>query len=189
MSDVTMIERWGVKLPQEMHEVDDAIQYLAVEKGSRVEVFKGRKVPVGTTGEVFWVGAGTYGTRVGLKGDDGDTYWLASDNCRPEGWAQLVVRAGDHGWDIVARQLEAAQIHKGDRVRFVNAEGQAFIGEVFWKERNRLGVRVGAGEGHNGSDVLWLNTSQVEKLDGNDPHAPWPEDYEDHEDIGAGLPF
>lgn len=34
--------------------------------GKTMRVARGRKVPVGTTGEVFWLGAGNYGPRAGL---------------------------------------------------------------------------------------------------------------------------
>lgn len=36
-------------------------------KGYRVRVARGRKVPIGTEGVVFWVGASQYGMRVGLR--------------------------------------------------------------------------------------------------------------------------
>lgn len=59
--------------------------------GKTVRVYKGRKVPVGTIGEVFWVGwhcRSPYGdpwgiyttTRVGIKDWRGDVYWTALDN-------------------------------------------------------------------------------------------------------------
>lgn len=38
-----------------------------VIKGATVEVFKGRKVPIGTVGEVGWIGDNGWGTSVGLK--------------------------------------------------------------------------------------------------------------------------
>ena len=59
--------------------------------GKRVRVFKGRKVPKGTEGEVFWIGwhcHSPYGdpwgiyttTRIGLKDDDGNVFWTALAN-------------------------------------------------------------------------------------------------------------
>lgn len=49
-------------------------------KGKTLKVVKGRKVPVGTTGVCIWVGAGTYGTRVGIKDAAGDVHWTAESN-------------------------------------------------------------------------------------------------------------
>jgi hypothetical protein len=49
-------------------------------KGCRCKVVKGRKVPVGLRGTVFWMGDGQYGTRVGLKDDAGTVYWTAASN-------------------------------------------------------------------------------------------------------------
>ena len=57
----------------------------------RVRVIKGRKVPKGTEGEVFWLGSycrspygdpwGIYTTyRCGIKDDKGEVYWTSVDN-------------------------------------------------------------------------------------------------------------
>lgn len=56
-----------------------------------VKVVKGRKVPIGTVGERFWMGSydnskygdpwGIYTTvRIGIKDDNGNVYWTALDN-------------------------------------------------------------------------------------------------------------
>jgi len=58
-------------------------------KGRKVRVYKGRKVPVGTVGTVFWIGAVAVRagwkqlqqTRLGIKDDAGNTYWVNADNC------------------------------------------------------------------------------------------------------------
>lgn len=49
-------------------------------KGKTLKVVKGRKVPVGTTGVCIWIGAGHYGTRVGIKDASGDVHWTAVTN-------------------------------------------------------------------------------------------------------------
>lgn len=56
-----------------------------IAKGQTVEVFKGRKVPVGTTGVIFWVadafdGAGI--TRVGFKTEAGEPHFTDVANVR-----------------------------------------------------------------------------------------------------------
>ena len=52
------------------------------EKGHTVVVFKGRKVPKGTVGEVFWVGSDSFGKpRVGIKTAKGETFFTARENC------------------------------------------------------------------------------------------------------------
>lgn len=48
--------------------------------GDRVKVVKGRKVPLGTVGKVFWVGDGKHGERVGFKDGDGETHWTSLSN-------------------------------------------------------------------------------------------------------------
>lgn len=49
-------------------------------KDKRVKVVKGRKVPVGTTGVVFWVGAGMGGKRVGFRTDAGEKHFTDASN-------------------------------------------------------------------------------------------------------------
>jgi hypothetical protein len=53
------------------------------QRGDIVEVFKGRKVPKGTVGEVFWAGEGRWGLRVGIR-EEGreEPWWTAASNCR-----------------------------------------------------------------------------------------------------------
>jgi len=57
----------------------------------RVRVVKGRKVPIGTEGEVFWMGSydhSKYGdpwgiytsVRVGIRDDLGNVHWTAVEN-------------------------------------------------------------------------------------------------------------
>lgn len=51
-------------------------------KGRTATVVKGRKVPLGTTGVIIWVGAGQYGERVGIKDAAGTVHWTASSNVK-----------------------------------------------------------------------------------------------------------
>lgn len=48
---------------------------LTPTKGKRVRVFKGRKVPVGFEGTLFWTGPSAYGVRAGVKDDNGKVEW------------------------------------------------------------------------------------------------------------------
>lgn len=57
-----------------------AIDAATVTKGKTVRVTKGRKVPIGTEGEVFWLGENRYGWRVGIKDADGTVHWTAEAN-------------------------------------------------------------------------------------------------------------
>lgn len=61
-----------------------------VEKGRIVEVYKGRKVKIGTKGEIFWIGVDSFGKeKLGIKTSNRkengkwlDVIWVASNNCR-----------------------------------------------------------------------------------------------------------
>jgi hypothetical protein len=51
----------------ETREVAEAAEEARrIAKGKRVRVVSGKKVPIGTEGEVFWMGDSKYGTRVGI---------------------------------------------------------------------------------------------------------------------------
>ncbi len=49
-------------------------------KGASLKVVKGRKVPIGTTGKLFWVGTTQFGKRVGFKDATDATHWVAWGN-------------------------------------------------------------------------------------------------------------
>ncbi len=76
-ADLALVE----ELRAEVSEVAEAAhQARIVEKGKRVVVVRGRKVAKGTTGVCIWVGAGTFGDRVGIKDDAGTVHWTALTN-------------------------------------------------------------------------------------------------------------
>jgi hypothetical protein len=79
-----------LKLEQEIQDwretLEEAQGDAKVAKGKTIAVVKGRKVPIGTTGECFWLGSAggrrgiSFGDRVGLKDASGTVHWLAADN-------------------------------------------------------------------------------------------------------------
>jgi hypothetical protein len=59
-----------------------------IRKGTTVEVIKGRKYPIGTQGEVFWIApqADDYGVvKIGAKDADGNKMWINIDNVKRVG--------------------------------------------------------------------------------------------------------
>lgn len=52
-----------------------------IVKGCDVVVARGRKVPKGTTGRVFWMGDKGFGMSVGIRTADGATHFTALKNC------------------------------------------------------------------------------------------------------------
>ena len=81
--------------------VQSAIEVNEHQKffGQNVVVTRGRKIPVGTQGVVFYLSRKHYGqnrwfgyaTRVGIKTADGVKYWTSTDNielCSTAGGAQ-----------------------------------------------------------------------------------------------------
>ena len=125
---------------------------LTPDKGKLVKVFKGRKVPIGTTGRIFWIGDGTYGERVGIKDDKGETHWTASSNIE-------VIE------DVPADTTPATdRPDKGRRIRHDGKEGV-----VFWYGRGRDGLsfRVGYNpvQGRKTSkEAVWVDAKDVEVI-------------------------
>jgi len=66
------------------------------DKGKMGRVYKGRKVPVGTTGEIIWYGHGkSYGyrnntMRVGIKDATDKVHWTDVDNVEVVNWEQYL---------------------------------------------------------------------------------------------------
>ncbi len=63
---------------------------VQLRRGDEAHVYKGRKVPVGTKGRVFWIGDCTFGVRVGLELADGSKVFTAIDNVTTEAEAKKV---------------------------------------------------------------------------------------------------
>lgn len=61
-------------------ELQEAERRLRDMKGKEVEVVRGRKVPIGTRGTVFYSGKGKWGWRIGFTGTDGGEYWTDAYN-------------------------------------------------------------------------------------------------------------
>jgi hypothetical protein len=79
---------------------------LMPEKGRRAEVFKGRKVPVGTTGEIIWVGDDRYrrgAYRVGIKDAAGEVHWTAMDNVRVTDAAERITSLDEITTSVAGR--------------------------------------------------------------------------------------
>lgn len=91
----------------------------AIEVGKEVEVVRGRKVPKGTVGTIIWVGAGTWGPRVGVKEASGTVHWTAASNVEvthPEEYMEIpegfptAAEIAEHG---EARVAAAESGHSG----------------------------------------------------------------------------
>lgn len=126
------------------------------DKGDRAAIVAGPK-GVGVRGAVFWVGENKYGPgmRFGLRGDDGETYWVDESQIGSEDGAPPAPARP-------AAAKSSITFNKGDSVKIIggpNAVGS--VGQVFWtgdsKYGNgmRYGVRVG-------EDTVWVDGHQVE---------------------------
>jgi hypothetical protein len=70
--------------------ISDARELDIIKKGNWVEVVRGKKVPTGMTGLVFWMGSDSWGTKklgispsgVKVNNKYEDTVWIASSFCK-----------------------------------------------------------------------------------------------------------
>lgn len=130
-----------------------------MDKGTRVRITSGKGR--GVSGNIFWKGANKWGPgdRYGVRGDDGETYWVAESDVEPDGSKAPPPPTGP-------------TFDKGDRVRFKN-RGEEGTGTVFWvgKSRNGPGQRLGINDDH-GEDAVWLDAHRCEPLADEPNQAP-----------------
>ncbi|MEO0600252.1 MAG: hypothetical protein AAF211_02395 [Myxococcota bacterium] len=139
----------------------------SVAKGARVTIVKGRKGN-GVNGTVFWIGDDKYNEgqkRLGVRGDDGETYWVSASYVEAT--------------DVPESEPDEPEYEKGDRVTFEH-QGEEGIGEVFWVGPSKHGPGFRVGLKLEGDEDLWLDSRQVKGLieDGGVPaldEAPPPE--------------
>ncbi|MFT4621374.1 MAG: hypothetical protein ACI8PZ_000026 [Myxococcota bacterium] len=133
-----------------------------MDKGTRIRIVKGRKGK-GVAGTVFWEGPNKWGegTRLGIEGDDGQTYWIASDSVEP------LTKAEDAG------PPPPPEVSKGDRVAYQQGDAEG-VGRVFWVGKGRNGgLRLGINDDES-EEPVWLDARAVRVLDDGEMAAPSP---------------
>ena len=131
-----------------------------MEKGDRVDIIGGRKGR-GKSGTVFWKGENKYGPgeRYGVRGDDGETYWVVEDDVqRSETSAP-------------PPPTDSRTYEKGDRVGF-QQDGEQRFGSVFWTGKSRLGGQRLGIRREPDAETVWLDAFKVEPATGEAPQAP-----------------
>jgi len=126
-------------------------------KGDRVAI-TGGKQGVGVRGDVFWIGENKYGPgwRYGVKGDDGETYWLDEGKVGDEKDAPPPPEGS-------APSMEP--LDKGDRVRIRAGEHKGVLGAVFWIGDSRYGKGKRYGVKGDDAETYWVDQPQVEPSD------------------------
>ena len=158
---------------------------MKFDKGARVLIKSGNN-GAGVCGEVFWKGAKKWGDgeRLGVRGDDGETYWIDD--------------VGVEATDKTSAPPDPGQTYsKGDRVSF-KSRGQEGRGTVFWigDSRNGPGQRLGINNDAS-EDAVWLDARFAAPLSADDdeplaPSAPddfAPDDFGGGEDNDDGAPW
>lgn len=88
-----------------------------VEKGKEIEVVRGRKVPIGTRGECFWMGENRWGVAVGIRLANGEAAFTAITNvivAQPDEYYYAPELPTDADMDARARRelAEAAKFNR-----------------------------------------------------------------------------
>lgn len=137
-------------------------------RDSTVRVIKGRKVPVGTEGEVVWKGDDRWngGTRIGIRDASGKVQYTNSNNAERID----VVKDDDQTWAEYWQARNDNLPGKNSMVR-INNSGQ--VGKVFWMQGSRIGVAMSPNKGKDGrnTDVGWCLVDQVTTLHGDEAEA------------------
>lgn len=133
-----------------------------MDKGARVTITDGRQGK-GVSGVIFWKGPNKWGEgeRLGVRGDDGETYWVADADVEPATGAPPPV------------QDAGPTFAKGDRVRFKQG-GREGTGSVFWTGESRQGPgqRLGIRD-DDGEDPVWIDARLAEALT-DEPRSAMP---------------
>lgn len=126
------------------------------DKGERAAIVGGNK-PLGTRGEVFWVGENKYGPgmRYGLKADDGRTYWLNDEEIGSEDGAPPAPPDKP--------KSDKPELDKGTRVKIVGTKDAGAEGEIFWTGQSRYGPGMRYGV-KDGEETYWVDEENVEVI-------------------------
>lgn len=129
----------------------------AFGKGDRAAIVGGRK-NVGVRGQVFWIGENKYGPgqRYGLRGDDGETYWVTDANIGPEEGAPPAPESN----------APKETLSKGSRVSITKGPTAGVEGEIFWVGDSKFGVGMRYGIKDAEGESYWADHNQVELLEG-----------------------
>jgi hypothetical protein len=137
------------------------------DKGDRVGILPGRQ-GAGMRGEVFWIGESRYGKgrRYGVRGDDGETYWVDEEQVGPEEQVPA---------PVLPEREERAPLAKGARVTITGGEGAGQSGEVFWVGESRFGRGMRYGVRVDDEQTYWVDEHLCEPLEeGSAPAAGEP---------------
>jgi hypothetical protein len=99
-STVTHIDfDYVVSCREQQRKNENLAELSRIEKNKTVTVVRGRKVPIGTRGQVFWIGNNGYGESVGIIAADGSKHFTAIGNVEvtplPEGELTAIQAASD----------------------------------------------------------------------------------------------
>ncbi len=132
----------------------------AYEKGARAAIMSGAK-GAGVRGEIFWIGENKYGPgmRYGLKGDDGQTYWVDEASLGAEDAAPPAPAPAPKS--DAAPAAPGATFDKGDKVTITAGPGSGKIARVFWAGRSKYGPGMRYGVRDDDDETYWLDGREV----------------------------
>lgn len=146
-----------------------------MEKGERVRIVGGRQGK-GLTGAIFWKGPDKYngGDRYGVKGDDGETYWVGERDLEAAPGAPVAAPAAPAA--APAGGPAGPTFQKGDRVAYT-AGGREQTGSVFWTgpSKSGPGQRLGI-KPDDGGETAWVDASRARAADGAATERELPHD-------------
>ena len=123
-----------------------------MDKGQRIKITSGDDT--GKMGTVFWTGEDRYrgGLRLGVRGDDGETYWINESDVEKTDAPEPPPPPSE-------------TFERDDRVRFRN-RGEEGTGTVFWTgESRRGGQRLGIRDDRDpDGEAIWLDARFAKAL-------------------------
>lgn len=152
----------------ERKELEAKESLLLPAKGVKCKVVKGRKVPRGTIGEIFWIGDKGYGVKVGLKDAKGQSHFTSVSNiiCTAFGLDFGQDPVGMSWRDLKSKVYVAEQdAHNASKLPISGEvvrekKNPANKGRIFWVKEKRIGFKK-----NRNADPNWANMNEVEYYD------------------------
>lgn len=130
-----------------------------VDKGVRVSIVKGR-TGKGVVGTVFWIGDDRFkegSKRLGIHGDDGETYWVSADNVEVS--------------DAPPPADAGPELARGDRVTYPRGDEPRGEGEVVWIGESKHGPGQRVGVATDDGERLWFDARVLVRVGEGDGDA------------------
>jgi len=141
-----------------------------IVKGSIVKVVRGRKCPVGTVGEVFWIGEveiysyayhDVKKTRIGVRTVEGETYWVADVE-----YCELLQPRTSQDIEAYNKSLNTARLTKTLVKKGSEIVSKRVSGVVSWSGLTKRGEGPWRALVKSEGQDFWIDSTEITEING-----------------------